>query len=112
MADTNENDYLEMANHCKQVVEQKDRIIDFYKNRLSDIDDELRCLAYLTSNMLYLGEYQLSKDKDTCKKNTDKTFFEIMRRDLQKISSYVDSTREMTDVDQEDEDLAILLVNM
>ena len=94
MADTNENDYLEMANHCKQVVEQKDRIIDFYKNRLSDIDDEL------------------SKDKDTCKKNTDKTFFEIMRRDLQKISSYVDSTREMTDVDQEDEDLAMLLVNM
>ena len=62
--------------------------------------------------MLYLGEYQLSKDKDTCKKNTDKTFFEFLRRDLQKISSYVDSTREMTDVDQEDEDLAILLVNM
>lgn len=110
--DTTENAYLELANQCKEVVERKDQIIDLYKSRLSDIDDELRCMAYLISNMLYLGKYKIARDKDTCKKNSDSTFYETMKDDMLKIEHYVETLRDMTEIDSEDEELAVLLVNM
>lgn len=112
MADTTENDYLELAEHCKQVVERKEQIISLYKSRLSDIDDELRCMNYLISNMLYLGKYKIAKDKETCKKNTDSTFYQTMKDDMLKLEHYVDNLRDMTEIDSEDEELAVLLVNM
>ncbi len=110
--DTTENEYLEMANHCKELIEKKDQIINLYKSRLSDIDSELRCMAYLISNMLYLGKYKITKDKETCKKNTDNTFFQTMKDDMLKLEHYVDNLRDMTEIDSDDEELAVLLVNM
>ena len=112
MGDTTENQYLELAEQCKQVVERKDQIINFYKSRLSDIDDELRCMAYLISNMLYLGKYKMTKDKETCKKNSDSTFYQTMKEDMLKIEHYVETLRDMTEIDSDDEELAVLLVNM
>ena len=39
---TTENQYLEMANHAKELLEMKDKIITIHKDRLDDIDTELR----------------------------------------------------------------------
>ncbi len=108
---TTENEYLEMAAQCKEIVERKDQVINFYKSRLSDIEDELRCMAYLLSNMIYLSKYKLDRETQTCKKNIDKSFFEILERDHFKLKHFVDTLRDMTDVSEEDEEIGIL-VNM
>jgi len=104
MESTTEGEYLEMANHCKEIVEKKDMVINFYKSRLNDCDQELRCIAYLLSNMAYLIDYK-SQTKDF----KDKAFFDIIKRDHIKLKHYVDTLRDMIDISEEDEEIGILV---
>jgi len=104
MTDTTEAEYLEMAKHCKELVERKEQLINFYKSRLNDLDDELRCMAYLLSNIIYLIDY-----KCQTKDFLDKSFFDILKRDHTKLRHYVSTLRDMIDVTEEDEEIGILV---
>ncbi len=104
MTDTTEAEYLEMARHCKELVERKDQLINFYKSRLNDCDDELRCMAYLVSNIVYLIEY-----KTHTKDFKDKAFLDILIRDNMKLKHYVNTLRDMIDITEEDEEIGILV---
>jgi len=110
-SNTTENDYLEMANHCKELLEQKDRLIAFYKSRLNEMDDELRSMAYLISNILYLVNFKNTENSALCKKNNEVTFFELLTQDLCKIKNFTDTLRDMTETDDDEATLDLLAVS-
>tara|TARA_R100000654_G_scaffold12996_2_gene28278 strand:+ start:11082 stop:11435 length:354 start_codon:yes stop_codon:yes gene_type:complete len=108
----NENDYIIMANHCKELVEQKDKIIEFYKSRLNEMDDELRSMAYLTSNIIYIIKYKIAENVATCKKKGDDTFLDLLHGDISKMKNFIDTLRDMTEVDEFQEELIINQINI
>jgi hypothetical protein len=113
MENTTENEYLEMANHCKELLERKDKVIAVYKHRLNEIEGELRVMNYMLTGINYLIEYKQAREKEECKKNIDKTFYELLKRDHKKLLHFIETLRDMSELTEEDEEIAILtLVNM
>jgi len=111
-SNTTENEYLEMANHCKELLDQKDRLVSFYKSRLNEMDDELRSMAYLISNILYLVVFKSSENAALCKKNNDSKFFDILHTDLSKLRNFIDTLRDMTETDDDEATLDLISVSL
>ena len=104
---TTENQYLEMANHAKELVDMKDKIIRIHKDRLDEIDDELRKIGYIISQMGYLVEYKM-KQNETKK---DMTFFQMTDKGLKSIKNIVENTRGMTELDEVDQEVALQFIS-
>jgi DNA recombination-dependent growth factor C len=100
-----ENDYLEMANHAKAKIDEKDKIIEFLKNKMDVVENRLRKMEYKISNMTYLTTYKKGFDEDTgfdfyaeCLLNTLKECYEI-----------VDVSRDELQTDEDDEQIVLML---
>lgn len=104
---TTENQYLEMANHAKELVDMKDKIIRIHKDRLDEIDEELRKIGYIVSQMGYLVEYKM-KQNETKK---DLTFFNMTDKALKGIKTIVENTRNMTEIDEIDQEVALQFIS-
>ncbi len=100
---TTENEYLQMANHAKELLEMKDKIILIHKDRLDDVDTELRKICYLISGMGYLLEYKMKQNEP----KKDMTFYEMLDKSLKCIKSTTDHARNMTDIDETDQEVAL-----
>ena len=97
-----EQNYLEMAEQFKEVVEDKDKIIEFLKSKINNFDGDLRKLEYRIIAMKHLLEFEKSKDK----KSND--LFNFLSKDLDFLYKYVDSLR--TEAQEEIDDELILII--
>ena len=77
-----EQNYLQMAEQFKEVVEDKDKIIEFLKSKLNNLDNDLRKLEYRIVSMKHLIEYENFKDKKT------KDLFNFFNKDLDFLYKY------------------------
>jgi len=99
----NENEYLEMANHAKQLIEKKEKIIKVYVSRLDDVEGELRELQYMVSNMGYLLEYKMKQYN----RGRDQIFYSMLDKAYKSMYKIINDSRDMCDVDDNDIEVAI-----
>jgi len=103
VSDHNENEYLEMANHAKQLIEKKEKIIKVYEDRLDDVNGELRELQYMVSNLGYLLEYKMKQYY----KGRDQIFYTMLDKSFKSMYKIINGGRDMCDVDDNDIEVAI-----
>lgn len=108
MTETTEQQLLEMARHCKEVVEEKDKHINYYKQQMEDAEDDLRKIEYLLNAMDYLIEYK----KQQKEKNADTVFYDIIKKSIFDLKGWADMSRTKLQVDIEDEDIILMLGNL
>lgn len=100
-----EQNYLEMAEEFKEVVEDKDKIIEFLKSKINNFDRDLRKLEYRIIAMKHLLEFEKSKAKA---KSASNDLFNFLMLDLDFLYKYVDSLR--TEAQEEIDDELILII--
>lgn len=98
-----EQELLNMAEECKEVVAKKDKIIEFLKDKMSVVEDHLREMEYKISQMQYLTEYK-QKGRDI-----DKIFFNTISKDFQKLLKLVDRGRRQLQDDSDEEEIFAVL---
>ena len=103
---TTEQDYLEMADHCKKVVQEKDTMIKHLKHKNIEVQNELRDLEYTLSNIQYLLKYKESENN-----TKNKHFIHILRDTMESCRSMVDNARDLL-TDDDDEENVILMLNL
>jgi len=104
MEDMTDNQYLEMANHAKKIIENKEKMIEFLKSKIEDFDDDLRKIEYKIKAMehLIIFERLQSKNKDC------KNLLTYLEKDLKYIYEKTDSLRR--EVQEEvDEELVLMI---
>ena len=102
-----ENDYLEMANHAKEKIDEKDRVIEFLKHKMDTVENKLRIMEYKMSNMTYLTKYKKGFDED----NTGFSFYaECILGTLKECYDIVDVARD--ELQYDDEEQIVLLLNI
>ena len=100
----NDQEYLEMANHCKEVVEQKETLISFYKEKLVEIEDDLRKMEYKVKQVEHLLKF---KEKEAT--NHNKKIFNFLLDDVAYLYKIIDKSRCNCNVDEEDEEIVLML---
>ena len=104
MANLTDNQYLEMANHAKQVIDKKEKVIEFLKSKISDIEDHLRDVEYKTKQMQHLIQYE-----KTASKNKDcKSLLTYLEKDVNFIYNIIDEQRINCQEDVEEDIILIL----
>lgn len=95
---------LEMANHCKEVVEEKEKLIDYYKSKIEGIGEDLRDCEYKIKQMEHLVHYESFKSQ--------KKFFTFLLKDVKYLYDKVDNLRLNCNLENEvDEEEVILMLN-
>jgi len=95
---------LEMADHCKEVIEEKEKLIDYYKSKIESIGEDLRCCEYKIKQMEHLINYEAFKN--------EKKFFTFLLKDVKYLYDKVDNLRLNCNLDNEvDEEEVILMLN-
>ena len=99
-----DNQYLEMANHAKELIDNKEKIISFLKSKLDDVDSDLRNIEYRVKQMEHLINYQnsISKNKEI------KNLIGFLEKDLIYILKVSDSAR-INCQEEIDEELILIL---
>tara|TARA_R100000734_G_C3247468_1_gene50129 strand:- start:68 stop:400 length:333 start_codon:yes stop_codon:yes gene_type:complete len=103
MAELTDNQYLEMANHAKQVIDRKEKVIEFLKSKISDIEDHLREVEYKTKQMEHLIEYE----KSVSKNKEFKSLLTYLEKDVKFIYNIIDEQRVSCQEDVEEEIILI-----
>lgn len=96
--------FLEMADHCKQLIEKKETIIAFYKDRIDDIEIELRKMEYKVKAMEHLLRY---KENEAIRQ--DKKIYSYLLQDTDFLYKIIDKSRCLCNVDEEDEEIILML---
>ena len=99
-----DNQYLEMANHAKELIDNKEKIISFLKSKLYDLDSDLRNIEYRVKQMEHIINYQnsISKNKEI------KNLIAFLEKDLKYILKVSDSAR-INCQEEIDEELILIL---
>ena len=99
-----DNQYLEMANHAKELIDNKEKIISFLKSKLDDVDSDLRNIEYRVKQMEHIINYQnsISKNKEI------KNLIAFLEKDLKYILKVSDSAR-INCQEEIDEELILIL---
>ena len=100
-----ENEYLEMANHAKEKIDEKDKIIEFLKNKMNVVENRLRQMEYKISNMTYLTKYKKGYDED----NGFDFFAECILNTLKECYEIVDVSRDELQTDDDEEQVIMML---
>lgn len=100
-----ENDYLQMANHAKEMIDEKDKIIEFLKNKMDNIEDNLRSMEYKISNMTYLTKYKKKADED----NGFDFYADCILGSLKECYEIVDVARQELQTDEDDDHIIMML---
>jgi hypothetical protein len=100
-----EQDYLEMADHCKEVVAKKDKEIEYYKECMEEGEDALRNIEYSLKKIEFLLEYK-KKSKDT-----DKHFVDLLFKEIRDMLRNSDRGRERLQCEL-DEEVLLFLENL
>ena len=103
-----ENEYLEMANHAKEKIDEKDRVIEFLKHKMDTVENKLRKMEYKLSNMSYLTKYKKGVDEE---EDTGFSFYaSCILATLQECYEIVDVARD--ELQYDDEEQIVLLLNI
>ena len=100
-----ENEYLEMANHAKEKIDEKDKIIEFLKNKMNVVENRLRQMEYKISNMTYLTKYKKGYDED----NGFDFYAECILNTLKECYEIVDVSRDELVTDDDEEQVIMML---
>ena len=98
-----EQELLNLAEECKEVVEKKDRIISYLKDKMSGVEDQLREMEYKLSQIKYLTEYK------TKQKGTDKIYLNTIKDDIESLLGLVDRGRTQLQDDSDEEEVILML---
>jgi hypothetical protein len=98
-----EQEMLNLAEECKEVVEKKDRMISYLKDKMSGVEDQLREMEYKLSQIKYLTEYK------TKQKGTDKIYLNTIKDDIERLLGLVDRGRTQLQDDSDDEEVILML---
>lgn len=98
-----EQELLNMAEECKEVVAKKDKIIQYLRDKASEVEDQLREMEYKLSQIQYLTEYK-SKVKDM-----DKVYINTVAKDVTKLLKIVDKGRRRLQDDSDEEEVIVML---
>ena len=98
-----EQELLNMADDFKEVVAKKDTIIQIHKEKIEEIEEDLRVLEYTLSQIEYLIEYK----KDISKKE-EKIFLKRIGQSVKLMKDKVDKSRILCQEEVE-EDMIISL---
>jgi len=96
--------YLEMANHAKEVIDRKEKVIRFLKSKILDIDEHLRKVEYKVKQMEHLITYE----KSVIKNKECKQLLTYLEKDLKYIYGVTDTTRINCQEDVEEELILII----
>ena len=98
-----EQELLNMAEECKEVVEKKDKMIQFLKDKMNVVEDQLRQMEYKLSQIKYLTEYKIKQ------RGTDKIYLNTVSTDLDILIGNVDRGRRQLQDDSDDEEVILML---
>tara|TARA_S200002703_G_scaffold156199_2_gene161371 strand:- start:548 stop:871 length:324 start_codon:yes stop_codon:yes gene_type:complete len=104
MDNPNDNQYLEMANHAKQLIEKKEKMIEFLKSKINDFDDDLRKIEYKIKAMEHLIIFEKSQTKNKECKN----LMNYLEKDIKYIYEKTDTLRREAQ-DEVDEELIFMI---
>ena len=104
MDNPNDNQYLEMANHAKQLIEKKEKMIEFLKSKINDFDDDLRKIEYKIKSMEHLIIFEKSQTKNKECKN----LMNYLEKDIKYIYEKTDTLRREAQ-DEVDEELIFMI---
>lgn len=104
-----ENEYLEMANHAKNKIDEKDKIIEYLKNKMNVVENKLRIMEYKISNMTYLTKYKKGYDKENVNDNGFDFYSDCILDTLRECYEIVDIARDELQTDDEEEQILMLL---
>ena len=99
-----EQELLNLAEECKEVVAKKDKMISFLKDKMGAVEDQLRDMEYKLSQIKYLTEYK------TKQRGTDKIYLNTITSDIDKLLSLVDRGRAQLQDDSDDEEVILMLL--
>lgn len=108
MSETTEQQYLEMADHCKNIVEKKDAEIKHLKDIMSEAEDDIRKIEYELYGINYLVNYKISQRE----RGADSNLYEALQTSIKKIQQWIDNSRAMLSTDLDDEDIILILENL
>ena len=108
MTETTEQQLLEMARHCKEVVEEKEKHLKYYKEQMEDAEEDLRKVEYLLTSMEYLINYK----KQQKERNADLVLYDVLTKSIGDLKGWIDMSRTKLQVDIEDEDIILMLGNL
>lgn len=104
MTDITDGEYLEMANHAKELIDRKEKVIRFLKAKILDIDQNIRKVEYKVKQMEHLITYE----KSVSKNKECKQLLTYLEKDLKYIYNVTDTTRINCQEDVEEELILIL----
>jgi hypothetical protein len=107
--DITEQNYLELAEHAKQKVAEKEKIIEWLKYRLTnEVDDKFRICEYKIKQMKYLIEYKSNQ----IDKNKDITFLKMLNDAIDLLINHIDDGRHFAQqLEEEQEDIILTFAN-
>lgn len=106
--DITERQYLEMAEDCKNRIKEKDKMIEWYKYRLNEIDDNWRNCEYRVKQVKYLLEY-----KSKQKKEKDSTFILMLNEAIEYLIEQIDDGRiKCQHIDEDTEEIILTLTSL
>jgi hypothetical protein len=106
--DITERQYLELAEDCKNRLKEKDKMIEWYKYRLNEIDDNWRNCEYRVKQVKYLLEY-----KSKQKKEKDATFILMLNEAIEYIIEQIDDGRlKCQSIDEDTEEIILTLTTL
>jgi protein-arginine kinase len=106
--DITERQYLELAEDCKNRLKEKDKLIEWYKYRLNEIDDNWRNCEYRVKQVKYLLEY-----KSKQKKEKDATFILMLNEAIEYIIEQIDDGRiKCQSIDEDTEEIILTLTTL
>ncbi len=106
--DITERQYLELAEDCKNRIKEKDKMIEWYKYRLNEIDDNWRNCEYRVKQVKYLLEY-----KSKQKKEKDATFLLMLNEAIEYLIEEIDSGRDKCQsIDDDTEEIILTLTSL
>jgi len=102
---TTEQQYLELAEDCKNRIEEKNKYIDYLKSKFLEIDDDIRHNEYKLKQIEFLIEYEKKKNK-TKKSNQ---FYDTLLESIKYMLEYVNIARERCQDEDEEEQIFLVL---
>ena len=110
--DITERLYLELAEDCKNRIKEKNKMIEWYKYRLNEIDDNWRNCEYRVKQMKYLLEYK-SKQISISKPKKDLTFMSMLNEAIEYLIEQIDDGRiKCQEIDEDTEEIILTLTTL
>ena len=104
--------YLELAEDCKNRIKEKNKMIEWYKYRLNEIDDNWRNCEYRVKQMKYLLEYK-SKQISISKPKKDLTFMSMLNEAIEYLIEQIDDGRiKCQEIDEDTEEIILTLTTL